>query len=165
MPKILAHQGLWLESGVRALIAGGCAEALVTIGAAVADMPPGGRSVAVPDWRVGLSASVRAGLIEASATPHLAGVVLHVVDIPDVNAEQVRRLLTACGSRSDQLGRASFNGRPGHPVYIGAEHLGGVLESLHGDRGAGAYLAGRNDVVDVDCSDLGTGIDHDHPET
>jgi nicotine blue oxidoreductase len=165
MPKILAQQGDWLRSGVRALAEGGCGDVLVTIGAAAAEMPAGARAIEVPDWSEGLGASVRAGLVAASATADLVGVVLHVVDIPDVTGEQVQRLLRACGPRADRVGRASFSGRPGHPVFVGADHLSGVLAMVSGDRGAGPYLAARDDVVDVDCTDLGTGVDHDRPDT
>jgi nicotine blue oxidoreductase len=164
MPKILAYQGDWLRSGVHALAEGGCGDVLVTVGAAAAEMPSGARAIEVPDWRTGLGESVRAGLVAASVTADLAGVVLHVVDIPDVTGEQVQRLLRACGPRADRVGRVSFSGRPGHPVFLGADHLPGVLAALSGDRGAGRYLAGRGDVVDVDCTDLGTGVDHDRPD-
>jgi nicotine blue oxidoreductase len=161
MPKVLAHQGEWLRSGVNALRDGGCGDVLVTIGAAGVDMPSGARAIQVPQWHRGLGESVRAGLVAASDAADIAGVVLHVVDIPDVNAAQVQRLLQACGPRPDRVGRASFAGRPGHPVYLGVDHLPGVLQTLSGDRGAGRYLAARSDVVDVDCTDLGSGVDHD----
>ena len=164
MPKILACQGEWLRAGVDALGEGGCGQVLVTIGAAAPELPVGARAVAVPDWRRGLSESVRAALLEAAGVLDLVGVVLHVVDIPDVTGEQVRRLLQACGPRPDRVGRAGFGGSAGHPVYLGADHLDGVLESLSGDRGAGSYLAARPDVIDVDCTDLGTGLDHDRPD-
>lgn len=164
MPKILAYQGEWLRAGVDALGDGGCGQVLVTIGAAAPEMPGEARAVQVLDWRRGLSESVRTVLMEAADVPDLVGVVLHVVDIPDVTGEQVRRLLDACGPRPDRLGRAVFAGSAGHPVYLGADHLEGVLESLSGDRGAGIYLAARTDVIEVDCSDLGTGVDHDRPD-
>lgn len=164
MPKILAHQSDWLRAGVDALGDGGCGQVLVTIGAAAPEMPGGARAVQVPDWRRGLSESVRTALLEAADVPDLVGVVLHVVDIPDVTGEQVRRLLDACGPRPDRLGRAGFAGSAGHPVYLGADHLDGVLESLSGGRGAGPYLAARTDVIEVDCTDLGTGLDHDRPD-
>lgn len=164
MPKVLACHGDWLRAGVDALGDGGCGQVLVTIGAAAPEMPEGARAVQVLDWRRGLSESVRTVLMEAADVPDLVGVVLHVVDIPDVTGEQVRRLLDACGPRPDRLGRAGFAGSAGHPVYLGADHLEGVLESLSGDCGAGIYLAARTDVIEVDCTDLGTGVDHDRPD-
>ena len=162
-PKILAAQGEWLRCGVRSLADGGCSEVLVTVGAAEPHLPVPARAVRVPRWRDGLSESVRAGLIRAGEREGLAGVVLHVVDIPDVTAGQVARLLAAAGPTPSSLARATHAGKAGHPVYIGADHIEAVLDSLSGDRGAGRYLATRDDVIDVDCSDLGSGIDHDYP--
>jgi CTP:molybdopterin cytidylyltransferase MocA len=58
------------------------------------------------------------------------------------------------------LARAAYDGVPGHPVLFGRDHWPGVLETAHGDRGARAYLAGR-DVELVECGDLATGHDVD----
>ncbi|MCZ4552864.1 nucleotidyltransferase family protein [Gordonia rubripertincta] len=163
MPKILAEQGEWLRLCVSALMAGGCRRVFVTVGAATTAMPQGAEAVQVPTWREGLSESVRAGLVRARGCEGVVGVVLHVVDIPDVSATQVERLLAAAGPAPQALARATHFGQIGHPAYIGTDHLGAVLDSLAGDRGAGPYLAGRDDVIDVECGDLGTGIDHDFP--
>ena len=165
MPKILAAEGEWLHAGVSALADGGCAQVLVTVGAAEPEMPPRALAVRVPRWRGGLSESVRVGLVRAREHYGLTGVVLHVVDIPDVTAGQVARLLAAAGPTPAALARANHFGKAGHPVYIGADHLDDVLDSLAGDRGAGPYLATRDDVIDVECGDLGTGVDHDHQDT
>lgn len=163
MPKVLAGEGEWLRSGVRALAGGGCTQVLVTVGAAEPEMPPAARAVRVEKWHDGLSESVRAGLIRAREREGLTGVVLHVVDIPDTTAEQVARLLEAAGPTRTALARATHSGTAGHPVYLGADHLDAVLEVLSGDRGAGPYLAGRADVIDVECGDLGSGVDRDYP--
>ncbi|WP_307797306.1 nucleotidyltransferase family protein [Williamsia soli] len=163
MPKILAEQGEWLRRCVAALLAGGCCRVFVTVGAAAATMPQGAEAVQVPMWREGLSESVRAGLLRARDCQGVVGVVLHVVDIPDVSAAQVERLLAAAGPAAQALARATHLGQIGHPAYIGADHFGAVLDSLMGDRGAGAFFAGRVDVIDVECGDLGTGLDHDYP--
>lgn len=136
---------------------------LVTLGAAVVDLPLGATSVRVPNWHAGLSESVRAALIRAREDPDLIGVVLHVVDIPDVSAAQVARLLVAAGPSPHTLARVVHFGKIGHPAYIGADQLAAVLDSLAGDRGAGPFLAGRDDVIDVECGDLGSGVDHDYP--
>lgn len=163
MPKIFAEQGEWLRAGVAALTAGGCGRVFVTMGAAEAEMPRGAEAVRVPTWDRGLSESVRGGLVRALDCENVVGVVLHVVDIPDVSAPQVERLLSAAGPTPGSLARVSHFGHIGHPVYIGADHLGPVLDSLTGDRGAGPYFAGRHDVIEVECGDLGTGTDHDFP--
>ncbi|WP_308214746.1 nucleotidyltransferase family protein [Williamsia maris] len=158
MPKVLAEQGEWLRSAVTALADGGCDEVVVTLGAAVVDVPAPARALVVPGWADGLSESVRSGLIEARRAG-CTGVALLVVDVPDTNAAVVRRVLEVAGARRSVLVRAVFGGRPGHPVYLGADHLAGVLTTIAGDRGAGAYTDQRPDVVSVECSDLASGRD------
>ncbi|MCX6469567.1 MAG: NTP transferase domain-containing protein [Corynebacteriales bacterium] len=160
-PKVLAADGRWLRTAVDALVDGGCDRVVVTLGAAVVDVPHPAISVVVGDWAEGLSASVRAGLDAAVAQGADTGVVLLVVDTPDTRADHVRRVLAASRRHPDSLARAVFGGRPGHPVYLGAHHLAAVRAGLAGDRGAGAFLAGRGDVVDVECGDLSDGHDID----
>jgi CTP:molybdopterin cytidylyltransferase MocA len=58
------------------------------------------------------------------------------------------------------LARATFHGKPGHPVVLGADHFVGVLASATGDRGARDYLAHRR-VLTVECGDLAGGRDVD----
>lgn len=164
MPKILAAEGEWLRSGVAALGGGGCTDVFVTVGAAMVEMPPGATSVVVRNWHDGLSESVRAGLDHARECEGLIGVVLHVVDIPDVSDRQVERLIVAAGPTPQALARAVHSGKIGHPVYLGIDHLAAVIDSLAGDRGAGPFLAARDDVIDVECGDLGSGADHDFPD-
>ena len=62
--------------------------------------------------------------------------------------------------RDGTLRRAVFDGRPGHPVVLGRRHWAPLLGELTGDSGARAYLAAR-DVVEIECADLGTGLDVD----
>ncbi len=59
------------------------------------------------------------------------------------------------------LARATYEGRPGHPVLLGRAHWDGVIEAATGDQGARGYLAGRDDVEPVECGDLATGLDVD----
>jgi len=58
------------------------------------------------------------------------------------------------------LARATYDGRPGHPVLLGRDHWAGVVQTAVGDYGARAYLADR-DVTLVECGDLATGRDVD----
>lgn len=164
-PKILAHQGEWLTAAVEALGAGGCGEVVVAMGAAVVPAPPGTQVLIVDDWATGLSATVRRVLGHARETPGCTGVVLHVVDTPDVGADVVGRVLEASRSSPSALVRACFSGRPGHPVYIGADHIVGILDRIGGDTGASAYLAAhRAEVIVVECADLSSGCDIDIPD-
>lgn len=163
MPKILAENGRWLELAVAALDRGGCDEIYVTQGAARAEMPLPARSIDVVRWQEGVSESVRAVLERVRSRTDVAGIVIHLVDLPSVGPEAVRAVLRAGGRRRSALVRATFGGRPGHPVYIGSEHFGLVLGALAGDQGAGPYLAARTDVIEVPCDHLSDGVDRDWP--
>lgn len=156
MPKVLAEQGQWLELAVEALSSGGCDDVIVVLGAAVVDVPEPARAVVADDWADGASASLRAGLA-AAAGADLA--VLRLIDTPDIGADVVSRVLTAAASTG--LARATFDGRPGHPVVIAARHWPALRATLHGDQGARGFLSARDDVVAVECGDLATGVDVD----
>ena len=160
MPKALAEGGEWVASAVAALRDGGCGDVVVVLGAAVegVDVPARACAVVARDWADGLSASVRAGLLALGEGVDYA--VLTTVDTPDVTAEAVRRVLTAAGGSG--LARASYAGRPGHPVVIARTHWPALLDALSGDEGAGPFLRSRDDVAVVDCADLSSGSDIDH---
>ncbi len=165
MPKALVHDDdgrSWLATGVRTLRRGGCERVTVVLGAeaeeAVRLLEGLGVDVVIAsDWADGMSASLRAGLRALPADAGAAVVLL--VDLPDVTADVVRRVVAA-GAEPTALRRASFEGRPGHPVLLGRDHWDGVLAESAGDEGARSYLATR--VVDlVECGDLATGHDVD----
>ena len=105
-----------------------------------------------------MSRTLRAGLI-AVEVGDAAAVLVHLVDLPDVTADVVRRVL-AVGVSAEALARATYDGRPGHPVLIGRDHWPAILADATGDEGARRYLAAR-DVVAVECGDLATGADVD----
>jgi molybdenum cofactor cytidylyltransferase len=157
-PKVLVDG--WLDTAVGALRDGGCVDVVLVLGAAEVPIPPGVTAVVAPDWRDGLSASVRAGLAEADRL-HADYAVLHVIDTPDVGPAAVARVLGRARASGSGLARAYFGDRPGHPVVLARRHWPDVLKQLEGDRGAGAYLRGRPDVEAVDCGDLAGGQDID----
>jgi CTP:molybdopterin cytidylyltransferase MocA len=88
-------------------------------------------------------------------------VLVTLVDLPDVTAEVVRRVASAA-TGPEVLARATYDGRPGHPVLLGRDHWAGVRASATGDAGARDYLV-AHDVVAVECGDLATGRDVDGP--
>lgn len=165
-PKALVRDAdgtSWLQRAVRVLTDGGCTRVYVVLGAAAEEARPllEGRGVDIvvaDDWADGMSASLRTGL-RAITGEDTALVTL--VDLPDVSAAVVTRVLAA-GSGSAVLARASYDGRPGHPVLIGRDHWEQVDSSATGDAGARDYLA-ANDVTLVECGDLATGHDVDRP--
>jgi CTP:molybdopterin cytidylyltransferase MocA len=160
MPKALMPG--WLPNAVDVLLAGGCVRVVVVLGAradeARALVPSHAAVVVAEDWELGMSRTLRAGLVALEVGDALAAVV-HLVDLPDVTADVVRRVL-ASGVRADSLARATYDGRVGHPVLLGRDHWSAVIAEVEGDRGARDYLA-AHDVTTVECGDLASGRDVD----
>nr|WP_300049697.1 NTP transferase domain-containing protein [uncultured Nocardioides sp.] len=162
-PKALARDDdgtSWLLRAVQALRP--CSEIVVVLGAeaerAAALLPMSVSRIRADDWAEGMGASLRAGLEALGPTDHDAALV-SLVDLPDVDAAVVARLVAASQGRGD-LARAAYDGVPGHPVLLGRDHWAGVVASATGDRGARDYLA-AHDVELVECGDLATGVDVD----
>lgn len=183
----------WLLRAVQALQGGGCSHVSVVLGAAV-DEPTelldgtGASVIIATEWADGMSASLRAGLHDLYGAAD--AVVVTLVDLPDVSAAVVRRVLGGSGKPLSGVGdssgvvdvsglggppgvgtnpvgvatlrRAAYQGTPGHPVVLGREHWQPVIDSAVGDRGARDYLA-QHDVELVECGDLATGRDVDSP--
>lgn len=164
MPKALARTpdgSSWLHRATAALFDGGCDDVIVVLGAmaeaAIHLVPGDARIVIARRWGEGQSASLLEGL-EACASSDGVAVVVTLVDLPDLDAGGVGRILEGAGAGS--LRRASYGGLPGHPVLIGRDHWAAVADGLLGDVGAARYLA-EHDARWVDCSDLGGGMDVD----
>lgn len=162
----------WVTRGVRALLDGGCERVSVVVGAeaqAVETLVPARSGVVdtvyAAAWGEGMSASLRAGLtalangVEHDREVRTLAVVL-LVDLPDVGADVVRRVLSSAGDHDTALVRATYHGRPGHPVVVGQAHWAGMMGELSGDAGARGYLADHG-VEMVECGDLATGRDVD----
>ena len=165
-PKALvrdADGASWLQHAVEVLYDGGCNGVTVVLGAgadeAVSLLDGLGVDVVVAhDWAEGMSASLRSGL-EAIAGSDAGTVVVSLVDLPDLTAAVVRRVLSE-REGDEALARASYHGRPGHPVVIGRAHWSAVARTASGDSGARDYLA-SHDAALVECSDLAGGHDVD----
>ena len=95
-----------------------------------------------------------------SPAPTTTAALVSLVDLPDVDAAVVARVLDAASRGRGDLARAAYDGVPGHPVLLGRDHWAGVVASATGDRGARDYLA-AHDVDLVECGDLATGADVD----
>ena len=168
-PKALVEAAdgtAWVVSSSRTLRDGGCEPVVVVLGAQAkaARGLLAGEDVAVveaADWSEGMGASLRAGLRAVADDPADA-VLVHLVDLPDVGDEVVRRMLA--WSAPGVLARADYGHGPGHPVLIGRDHWAAVAGTAVGDRGARDHLA-THDVLSIDCSDLASGFDVDRPPT
>jgi len=88
-------------------------------------------------WREGQAASLRRGVEELSGADK---VIVTLGDQPLITGEVVARFL-----REAPGTRAVHNGRPGHPVVLGADHLRAVM-SLTGDDGARGLLQGGPEI-------------------
>jgi len=153
----------WLQRSVEVLRDGGCNGVTVVLGAeadeAVRLLDGLGVDVVVAhDWAEGMSASLRSGLESLMGSDAEAAVVT-LVDLPDLTAAVVRRVLSE-REGDEALVRASYHGRPGHPVLLGRAHWPAVVRGASGDSGARDYLAKR-DAVLVECGDLSSGRDVD----
>lgn len=167
MPKALVSddRGPWLVRGVDLLRDGGCTRVTVVLGAEAERARPliADRDVTVTvaeDWAEGMGASLRAGLRSLAGSDD-DGVVVSLVDLPDLVSAVVARVAAAAPGPA-ALARATYDGRPGHPVVLGRDHWPGVVDTAVGDQGARAYLAAR-EVTAVECGDLATGRDVDSP--
>ena len=175
-PKaLLEFEGrLLVERAVDAALAGGCAQAVVVLGAA-ADEVRGranlhrARIVVNRDWSEGMGSSLRAGFgeLDSDGSHGSDGAVdaalVLLVDQPFVGPDAVRAVLRAwrAGAR---LAAASYGGRRGHPVLFGREHWAAAARQATGDVGARAFLAAHAaQLVLVPCDALADPRDLDLP--
>jgi CTP:molybdopterin cytidylyltransferase MocA len=167
-PKALADtgDGPWVRRALATL--DGLAERIVVVGAAAdrvrALLPGDVTAVTNPDHAGGMGSSLQVGLRALQTLDQgVDAAVVMLVDLPDVPAAAVQRVVAAAGDHPRTLlARATYRGTPGHPVLIGADHIAGVLGAATGDRGARDYLA-SHPVLAVECGDLAGGMDVDAP--
>lgn len=153
-PKALARDAAgrpWIVSVVETLWAAGVERVIVVLGAeaerASGLVPAGVEVVTAGDWESGIAASLRAGLdaIDRACGAAPVGVaadaaLIVLVDQPALPREVVARAVAAPVGTAT-LRRITYAGRPGHPVLIGRDHWPSLRASLHGDTGAGPWLA------------------------
>jgi len=161
---LVAYRGsLFVERAATTLLDGGCAPVIVVLGASAAEVRARAdltRASVVdnPDWAMGMGSSLRAGL--AALSSEVDAAVIMPVDTPGVTAAAVRRVAELAAP--DVVARATYGGKPGHPVLLGREHWAGASELATGDQGAREYLR-RHPPVEVECGDIATGTDVDRP--
>ena len=162
----------YLDRAIGTLLDGGCASVTVVLGAAAGEArellardgwvgDPAVTVVEAADWATGMGASLRTGLDALAADPGTGVALVSLVDLPDVGPEVVARLCGVAAGPST-LARATYHGRPGHPVLLGRDHWAGAAGTATGDKGARDYLA-THGAREVECGDLATGRDVDHP--
>ncbi len=155
----------WLESSHETLAMGGCDSVLVVLGAEAEEaqsLIPEAETIHSKHWTDGMGESLADGLREIPRRfPDADTVLVHLVDLPDVGSDVVRRLLPH--AEAEALVRASYAGKPGHPVLIGKAHWKPLLAELSGDEGARRYL-NRHQAATIECGDLASGHDVDTRE-
>jgi CTP:molybdopterin cytidylyltransferase MocA len=130
---------------------------VVVLGAAADEVRAGvslGRAEAVmcQNWADGQSASLRSGV---EALHGAERVIVTLGDAPLITPEVIRLFLDQPGGT-----RATYDGRPGHPVVLGPEQLAAVA-GLRGDEGARGLLSGARTI---ECGGLCSGLDVDTPD-
>lgn len=124
--------------------------------------PYGFEVVENPDWEVGQSTSVLAGL--KSLGEDFDAAVVMLADQPFVGAECAGRLVRAFEGGA-KVAVATYGGRPRNPVLFSREVWPELMDGLRGDEGARSFLRGRWDiVVEVPCDGFGDPSDVDTKE-
>ena len=108
--------------------------------------------VVCSDWREGQAASLRRGVEELADADK---VIVTLGDEPLITPQVIARFVDERAPA-----RATYDGRPGHPVALAPEQLS-AISALTGDRGARELLAGARTI---ECGGLCSGIDVDTPE-
>ena len=103
-----------------------------------------------PAWAEGIAASIRVATSWARAH-QLDALLIAACDQPRLTAAHVRAMLDAHASRGTTVA-SGYEGTRGVPAIFSA-HWYGRLETLAGDRGAGALLREDPEVVVVDWPD------------
>ncbi|MDX3236222.1 nucleotidyltransferase family protein [Streptomyces sp. ME03-5709C] len=169
-PKALLEYGgrPLVEHAARALREGGCGPVHIVLGAAAARVREQAAlddyAVTVnPHWAQGMGSSLRAGL-EALAATGAPAVVVTLVDQPGIGAVAVARVVAAYASPRT-LAAATYGGRRGHPVLLGAAHWSAVAARALGDQGARSYLKRHEEgIALVECGDVAVPADIDTPD-
>jgi molybdenum cofactor cytidylyltransferase len=100
------------------------------------------------EWREGISASLRAG---ARTLADAEAIVVALADQPFITPQVIAAIVDQVDSPAPAA-RATYAGRPGHPVLI-KRRLFAAIEELRGDAGARDLLAAAG-VRSVECGHL-----------
>ncbi|PQJ26968.1 hypothetical protein BSZ35_18800 [Salinibacter sp. 10B] len=103
----------------------------------------GARVVHNPDFRSGMSSSIRRGV--RAASPDATGFAMCPGDLPLLSSSIVDRLCQSFAAQTTpRIVAPTYDGQQGHPVIFGASYREALLD-LEGDRGARDLL--RSDEV------------------
>ena len=151
-----------LEHALAAMGAASVARFAVVLGAWAGEVLDavdlhGAEPVQCHDWSEGQAASLRAGVASLSDAD---AVIVTLGDQPLISADAIDRVAAARSGGADGV-RATYGGRPGHPILLERSLLDRV-PGLRGDTGARELLA-EADLASVDCEDVAEPTDVDTP--
>jgi molybdenum cofactor cytidylyltransferase len=106
-------------------------------------------------WADGQAASLRCGIEHLTDGAHVNKVIVTLGDQPRIRPELIARFLEEPPGT-----RATYDGRPGHPVVLGPVQMRAIAR-LHGDRGARELLRGG---ATIECGQRSAARDVDTPE-
>ena len=106
-------------------------------------------------WHEGQALSLRRGIEYLTESPDVRKVIVTLGDQPRMTAEVIARFLAEPPGT-----RATYEGRPGHPVLLGPVQMRAIAQ-LRGDHGARDVLQGG---PTVECGRLSARRDVDTPE-
>jgi CTP:molybdopterin cytidylyltransferase MocA len=151
-----------LEHALLAMSESSLDRVLVVLGAGAEEIVQGvdlhdAEPVICDRWQEGQSASLACGLAQLGGAE---AAVVTLGDQPRIAPEAIRRVVAA---RRDGVAavRATYGGKPGHPVLL-ERKLFGRLRDVSGDHGARNLLLSVA-TLEVPCDDLGGGEDVDTP--
>src|SRR5262249_19378843 len=106
-------------------------------------------------WHEGQALSLRRGIEYLTESPDVRKVLVTLGDQPRMTAELIARFVGEPPGT-----RATYEGRPGHPVVLGPVQMRAIAQ-LRGDHGAREVLQGG---PTVECGRLSARRDVDTPE-
>jgi len=106
-------------------------------------------------WQEGQALSLRRGIEHLTESPDVRKVLVTLGDQPRMTAELIARFVGEPPGT-----RATYEGRPGHPVVLGPVQMRAIAQ-LRGDHGAREVLQGG---PTVECGRLSARRDVDTPE-
>lgn len=106
-------------------------------------------------WAEGMAAPLRSGI---AALDDCAAALILLGDQPLVGVAAIERVLAGRAPGSDAV-RATYGGRPGHPVLI-ERRLFAAIAGLRGDTGARELLAAAR-TRELPCDDVADPLDVD----
>ncbi len=163
--QLLVFQGRTLiERAADTVVASKVHETIVVLGhqaeavkAVLKDKPV--RIILNPDYRQGMSTSLKAGLSQVA--PDARAVLIMLGDQPGLTPETINQLIEAFEEGKGGIIVPVYNGRRGNPVLLDLKYIAEIM-ALTGDVGARQILAAHTeDVYEIQSDSESISIDID----